>query len=154
MRVCDGSLCLSEWYCNECQVIGTLLQLKTYYFQQLLNSITYITKRMLKTPYLVQLWVGATHGYYQHEKLSMAVFALCKKKIVQVLQEVFFKLDGFKFQSLILSSPAVGCPKCLSFSRDERMLSLLQTRCFFFLTFIFNRLKRKIFESADEAGWE
>lgn len=82
----------------------------------------------------------------------MDVFALSKKLLFRCYKKFFFKLDGFKFQSLILSSPAVGCPKCLSISRDERMLSLLQTRCFFFLTFIINRLKRKIFESADEAG--
>lgn len=102
--VCDGSLCLSEWYCDECQVIGTLLTtenllfptaVKRYYLYHQRNAENSLPGTAVgkSNTWLLPVW-EVIYGY------------LCKK-LFFVLQEVFFKLDGFKFQALILSSPAV-----------------------------------------------
>lgn len=102
---CDVSLCLCEWYCEEWQVIGTLLTtenllfptaVKRYYpyHQRKTENSTAGTAVGRSNTWLLPVW-----------EVIYGCLCFLEKMIVQVLQEVFFKLDGFKLQSLILWSP-------------------------------------------------
>lgn len=82
----------------------------------MLNSIFCITKEMLKTLNLVQLWV--TDGYYLH-KTYLLMPLLFARSGCSGVKRSFFTVRWIKVSGV---DTVISCCGCLSFLRDERML--------------------------------